>query len=564
MRETKKHIGLKPFPFHLHLMSLAALATLMLLMTSCQLSTLSKDSFKLVEPIRIITTTEEYDVVRYYSAYQIAKWWSELGLTVIVEPMEFKDLVARIDKKQEDKDWEAYMLLWSGRAERADPDMFIYSIAHSSQAVEGGNNSVIYKSEAYDALAEAQRRIADPVLRRTVVYAAQEVLAEDIPYIALFYSYVNSAYRSDKLHTFAAIAGEGLFHEWLPYYAKSLTPDEPLNLVVAGIQEPASLNPLTATTVWEWKLLRYMYDKLARVNPSFRPEPWAAQSINYISDQVVEVNLRPNMTFHDGMPVTAKDVKFSFEFLKERNSAYFNAFTSPIERIDIEGDSKIIFTLYEPYAPFLTMSLAQIPILPMHLWEKWALDESQPLPMIGSGPLVFEEWQRGKSIKLSKNEGYFASDDIELETFEYKIYNSNEAIIGAIKSGESQVTGARINPHFIPKLEELETISVVQSPDIGFYMLGFNLFRTPFNEPALREAAARATDLEYLVATNLNGYGDIGGAGLPISTGNPYWRNDQVKTYPFDIELARRILKEAGYRWDSEGKLVYPANKVFK
>jgi peptide/nickel transport system substrate-binding protein len=559
VEEYRKHIIFKVF------IALLLFVSLVIFGVSCKASPSSDNALRLVEPIRIVTTTKEYDAVRYQSAHQIAQWWSELGLTVVVEPMEFRDLMVRIrDQKPQDKDWEAFMLLWTGRVERADPDMFIYSIAHSSQAVESGNNISAYTSEEYDALAEAQRRIADPELRRTVVHAAQEVLAKDIPYITLFYRYIHSAYRTDLLYPIPAMAGEGLFHEWLPYYVRFMAQDQPLHLVVAGNQEPAALNPLTATTVWEWKLLRYMYDKLARVNQSFRPEPWAAQSITYINDQTIEVILRPDMVFHDGMPVTAKDVKFSFEFMKEQNVAYFNAFISPIESIDVAEDLKIIFTLKEPYAPFLTMSLAQIPILPMHLWEKWALDVSQPIPMIGSGPLIFNEWQVGESIRFSKNKRYFASADMELDTFEYRILDSFEAIVASIKSGESHITGAYLDPGSIPKLEGLETIGLVQSPDIGFYIFGLNCYREPFNDRALREAVARATDLEYLVKTVIDGYGDVGGAGQPISTGNPYWRNNQVSTYPFDVNEARRVLEEAGYLWDTEGKLAYPAHKAAK
>lgn len=521
-----------------------------------------EENYVLVDPILIVTTTEEYDAARYNSAFKIASWWEELGMSVIVEPMEFRDLMVRIrDQEPEKKDWDAFMLLWTGRVERADPDMFIFSIGHSSQVVAMGNNIGSYKSNEYDALAEAQRRITDIELRRTVVHAAQEVLAKDIPYITLFYRYLHSAYSTDFLHPIEPMAGEGLFHEWLPYYAKPLSHFDDFILSVAGNQEPASLNPLTANSVWEWKLLRYMYDKLARVNQSFVPEPWAAESITYIEDDMIEVILKPHLTFHDGMPVTAEDVKFSFDLMKEQNVAYFDAFIKPIKKITIEGDYKIIFTLHEPYAPFLTMTLSQIPILPKHLWQPWSLNPSTEIPLIGSGPLVFNTWKENEYIKFDRYNNHFSSENISIKGLKYMIYSNLIELVEAMERGDSHVSGAYITPDILPQLNKSSHLRVVESSDIGFYIFGFNCLRSPFDDRVFREAVARATDLNYLVENIIDGYGDIGGAGQPISTGNPFWRNDQVTIYEFDIEKAKSVLKEAGYRWTDEGKLAYPKGK---
>ena len=92
-------------------------------------------------------------------------------------------------------------------------------------------------------------------------------------------------------------------------------------------------------------------------------------------------------------------------------------------------------------------------------------------------------------------------------------------------------------------------------PDIGFHYLGFNNQKPPFNDRVFREAAARAMDLEYLVEAFLQGYGDSGGAGQPISTGNPFWKNPEVTTYPYDLTTAREVLAAAGYSWDEAGRL---------
>lgn len=518
-------------------------------------------------PLTLLTTTEDYDPARYQAAYQVAQWWEALGLTVEVVPLEFNELSNAVrNHYPEDKNWDAFMMSWTGRVERGDPDMFIYSISHSSQAGVMGNNYYEYNSPAYDALAEAQRRVADPEVRRYVVHEAQEVLARDIPFVTLYYRYVVQAYRNDLWENINTMTGEGLYHEWLPLHANPVRPasdqPSPVQMVIASNQEPDSLNPMTASTVWEWKLLRFMYDKLARVNQHFQPEPWAALEINQVDDLTVDVKLREDMHFHDDTPVEPEDVLFTFQYMKEHNISYFNAFLQPIDKVSLLRDGTIRFQLKEPYAPFVTMTLAQIPILPEHLW-KHLLEEQgvehpsqlQEVPLVGSGPLRFHSWEPGQVIRLDRYDDYFAAWDIDMESLFYRLYPDTEGVFQAIMSGEAHMTGVNLEPAFIERAKASEWVTLVQVPDIGFHYLGFNNHKPPFNDLAFREAATRAIDLEYLVKELLQGYGDPGGAGQPISTGNPFWKNPGVTTYPYDLATAREVLAAAGYSWDEAGRL---------
>ncbi|WP_283409213.1 ABC transporter substrate-binding protein [Anoxynatronum buryatiense] len=527
-----------------------------------------------IPPLTLLTNTESYDPVRYHAAHQIAAWWRELGFEVEVIPMEFNELTYAVRNfDPEEKDWDAFTMSWTGRVERADPDMFIYSIAHSSQAGIMGNNYCEYRNEAYDALAEAQRRVMNPDVRREVVYAAQEKLAKDVPYVTLFYRRVVQAYRQDRWENMTAMAGEGLYHEWLPFHARPIDrqplDEEPMRLVIASNQEPSSLNPLTASTVWEWKLLRLMYDKLARVNQYFQPKPWAARDIRQVNDITIDVILREGMTFHDGQPVRPEDVVFTYNMMRERGVTYFAAFLDPIKEVVLLPDRTIRFRLKEPYAAFITMTLAQIPILPEHLWSEFlheyeiaapatpGASENVPVPLVGSGPLFFETWDHGKQITFRKDPHYFAADDVALDELVYSLYPDTESLMQALLSGEADMTGVNLEPDQLPVAEAFAEIQVIQVPDLGFHYLGFNCSRPPFDDPVMRQAAAMAMDLEHLVSQYLNGMGDVGGAGQPISTGNVFWKNPTVTQYPFDITKAREMLQEAGYTWDEQDRICW-------
>ncbi len=511
----------------------------------------------LVPVLNLLTTTREYDPARHQAAYEVAQWWQALGLNTQVTPLPFNELTEALrDRSPDEKDWHAFMYGWSGRVERGDPDMFIHAINHSSQAGGAGYNYSEYSNPEFDALAEAQRRIADPELRRTVVHAAQEILAEDVPFIALYYRHVLHAYRRDRWDNMTAMAGEGLYHEWLPFHAVPLQKTA-RRLVVAGVQEPHTLNPLAAATVWEWNLLRLLYDKLARVNPFFRAEPWAAEEIRQMDDTLFEVTLRPDMRFHDGKPVRPEDVLFSFNFMITRDTAYFRPFLEPIESVVLMESGAVRFRLRRPYAPFVASTLAQIPILPEHLWRDWNSNQSD-VPLVGSGPLIFDEWIPGRHIRLAAWPDYFASAEIHMTGLEYRMYPDPVSVLEALLKGEADMSGSLLDPKSIPVIESVPELAAALTPDIGFHFMGFNCHSPPFNCRVMREAASRAIDLEALVERLLDGHGDPGGPGQSISTGNPFWKNQAVPFHPFDPQRARQTLAEAGYTWDETGRLRYP------
>ena len=445
------------------------------LMTACGPESIGKrtSSPAPIPPLTLLTTTEDYDPARYHAAYQVAQWWESLGLTVEVVPLEFNELSNAVrNHYPEDKHWDAFMMSWTGRVERGDPDMFIYSISHSSQAGVMGNNYYEYRNPAYDALAEAQRRVADPEIRRYVVHEAQEVLARDIPFVTLYYRHVVQAYRSDLWENIQTMTGEGLYHEWLPFHADRVQHESetplPFQMIIASNQEPDSLNPMTASTVWEWKLLRFIYDKLARVNQHFQPEPWAALEINQVDDLTVDVKLREDMDFHDGTPLKPEDVLFTFRYMKEHNISYFNAFLEPIDKVSLLRDGTIRFQLKEPYAPFVTMTLAQIPILPEHRWEHLLEEQGvkhpsqlQEVPLVGSGPLRFHSWEPGQVIRLDRYDDYFAARDIDMETLLYRLYPDTEEVFQAIVTGEAHMTGVNLEPAYIERAKASEQLTVV-------------------------------------------------------------------------------------------------------
>jgi len=100
---------------------------------------------------------------------------------------------------------------------------------------------------------------------------------------------------------------------------------------------------------------------------------------------------------------------------------------------------------------------------------------------------------------------------------------------------------------------------LTEAQGTGFFYLGLNLEKPPFNNKAFRVALAHLVDYDLALDVHLNGYGARGGGGLVIVAANEFWHNPEVPIYDtYDPERAREILEEAGFTWNAQGKLVMP------
>ena len=515
---------------------------------------------ELVRPVVIYSSLPTANLVNYEMAQEVAAELRALGVDATAVPTDFAVLLDILYGA--DMDYDAFTIGWSGRIERLDPDMFIRSINHSDFAGPGGNNTSRYRNPEFDAIADAQSRELDVTRRQELVYEAQRILAEDVPLITL-YSRANVQTFNQRLWdptTVVNIPGEGLFNEWTPFTATPLTSQRVLR--VASNVNIDQINPLTSISVYGWRNLRMIYDKLVRLSPDIEPLPWAASSVTVVNDTTVDVVLREGMTFHDGFPVRVEDVKYSYELFMEY-STYFASFLGPIESVELTGGQTIRFNLKFAYAPFITNTLAQIPILPEHIWSE--IDD--PLQFtnddaIGSGPFKLERFQTGEELVVSRFDEYF--EPVVMDGYIFQIFASPEGVISALETGTTDMLSFDLNTAQIDLINtnaggRFNDYEITQGEDIGFFYLGLNLDRAPFNNKQFRIALAHLVDYDYALNDLLGGYGARGGAGQTIVRGNAFWNNPNVPIYDtYSPATARQILLDAGFTFDSQGRLRMP------
>ncbi|MGI8810423.1 MAG: ABC transporter substrate-binding protein [Acidimicrobiales bacterium] len=301
---------------------------------------------------------------------------------------------------------------------------------------------------------------------------------------------------------------------------------------------------------WRMSLL---FDSLTWPDATGKQLPWLASSYRRSEDGLVwSVDLR-EAKFSDGRPVTARDVKFTYEYYTTR---IFTPLLTGVPRrgaeVRVTGDRSVEFHLQRPEATFLQQTLGTMPIVPEHIFA--GIDD----PMAVFDKRVFTG--SGAYNLASKNvtadtEAYEAKDDYHLGRPWVRriemlgVPDDNE--IAALRAGVLDGAGSAaegVRDDVLKPIRDDPEFGMISRPAGFGFPLFFNLKKGgPLADLRFRRACLHALDRDDMVKRLLTGNGEAGSAGwLPPS--HPFYAATGVRTYPFDRPLAERLLDEAGYR----------------
>jgi peptide/nickel transport system substrate-binding protein len=518
------------------------------------------------DPIRKITLLSRPQAgqqAEFQSIQLIAQEWRKLGLDVEVRAIPWEQMSDVVWYKRDSWDATAWQMV--GRPERSDPDELIFNLFHSSTATNGYNFAG-YINKDYDAAAEAQRVEIDPDKRRALVFKAQEILSKDQPYMMLVHP--KSTFAFDKTvfkpETVVNQSGIGIRNTWT---FLNITPaGAKKDLVINSSDNIKAINPLYISGGVDSWVTELVWDRLLRVGPDGLPKPWAAESFTWKSPTSIEVKLRAGQKWHDGQPLTAEDVKFSFEAAGGGEAPMYKPFVTNIDKIAVDGDV-ITFTLKQPAASFVTSSLAKINLIPKHVWGPILADlgtkpenvESfQEAAPIGSGPFKFVSWAKNESVTLAANKDHFNAPKVE--RWILRIVPNAEAALGMLRSGETNFMGEFSgDPQVLINAAQQDgDIEVVSTVDMGFRYVAFNERRPPFSDPAFRRALSEAVDRQLIVKAAYRGFAVA--SNSIVSPALEFWHDKSVVDgFKAGADRAKKILQDAGYTLQG-GKLHYPGD----
>jgi peptide/nickel transport system substrate-binding protein len=274
------------------------------------------------------------------------------------------------------------------------------------------------------------------------------------------------------------------------------------------------------------------------------------------------------MRFHDGTPVTLDDVIFSFMAPKGDKVPMYKPFVANIADIKKVNATTLRFVLTKPQAAFLTSTLGKLNIVPQHVWgpmlqslegKKDNAEYLQEKAPVGSGPFRFVSWTRGQEVVLEANPQHWAAP--KMRRWILRTVSNVEAALGGLRNGEINFLADYLgDPTVLNRLSRQDPrITVVASTDIGFQFIAYNERRPPFNDVNVRKALSMAIDRTMIRLVAFKGYGEM--SDSPVSKALEYWHASRLPQYPRDVQAARDLLKKAGYEWDGQGRLMYPASQ---
>jgi peptide/nickel transport system substrate-binding protein len=257
-------------------------------------------------------------------------------------------------------------------------------------------------------------------------------------------------------------------------------------------RDPGTLTPLTFTL--GYPLLTLVYDTVTWRDAAGVPRPWLARSLETLDGgRRVVVRLRPGVRWHDGRALTARDVAFTYDLMRERRHPRFAPQLEAIASVRARDARTVEFVLRHPSIGFADQPLADVPILPAHLWRGLRAGlRAPPGAPVGSGPYRFEARRSDGGVSLVAVPDYFRGRP-RADRIEVPIVREARDMLARMQRG-----GADTLPFTLTADQEraLEAISVrvERGPLFTGTMLMFNVDRAPFDRVQVRRAIAATLD----------------------------------------------------------------------
>lgn len=293
-----------------------------------------------------------------------------------------------------------------------------------------------------------------------------------------------------------------------------------------------------------WVVTTFLFDSLLWKDKD-GPVPLLAESWRSSDDKRAwTFQLREDVSWHDGQPFTAGDVKFTFDYLRDHPFPMSAAeATSQIDHVEVGSPSEVTFHLKSPSLDFLADVAGAIQILPKHVWQKVAdpLKFLDPPAFIGTGPFKFVETRRGEYHLFEANDRYFLGRPA-VDRLIFKAVTNPPL---ALESGDVDAASFS-SPLALARFNNRADFVITKGP-YSYYLtkLIFNVSHPPFASKEVRQAFAYALDRQEIINQVLGGSGLVASAGL-LHPDSEFF-NPNLPRYEHNKERAEELLSRAGF-----------------
>ncbi|MEG0821172.1 MAG: ABC transporter substrate-binding protein [Burkholderiaceae bacterium] len=331
-------------------------------------------------------------------------------------------------------------------------------------------------------------------------------------------------------------------------------------LVAAVPADPQHFNGAITTASHTHAVADSIFSGLVALDRQGQPQPDLASAWEISADgRRVSFKLAPHARWHDGQPVTADDVRFSFESVLLKHHARTASGLAPvIEAIETPDVHTVVFRLKRAYAPLLAqLDVTEAPILPRHIYGgDDILKHPANLKPVGSGPFRFKEHRRDDRVVLERNPDYFKPGRPLLDRLVFRVLPDARSQVAALTRGEVDFVRGVAGPEVaaLERHPRLAVDRVSAGPGGGNCVMSwvFNLDRPALADVNRRRALAQAIDRQRIARDVIFGQGRV--AAAPIASGIAFAHApDALKSLTFDPAASAAALTKTRLDPDAKG-----------
>lgn len=491
-----------------------------------------------------------------------------LGVGVDIVPVDINSQLGQM-AADENRDNNATFGWWVPTADRIDPQELLNNLRIDWAGANGRSNYWNWADCEYTERILEQERAETEEEREGLIHSAIERMAEEAVCGDLCPVANIGAWRTDAVEM-GGVGQAGIARSNAEWVFKSEVIDDEIDQLIIGVDPIATETsnfPTHHASMPEAMWQHIIHSPVHKYDENYEIVELLG-SVDVVDSQEVVVELFDDAFFTNGDPVTAEDVKFTFEQVIRGGEAgaYPGAAPVPYDAITAVDEKTVQFEFSEPYIPFANTTLMR-----WGIWHKESFEEagavedpagaSFDMPLASSGPLEVTSLETGERVVCQPHDGHPVYEAEQPIVFE--AYRNEETMLTALEAGEAHIAPEISPPNAERVNEEMEDAEAEFRGTHTTYLLQYVCHTAPCKFTEFRKATAAVINRQEMVDVAFDGQVEPELYGTYISQNHPMYPPED-DLYPLaespegDPERGRGFLEEAGWGWDGDDNLHYP------